>query len=262
MTSSFETVLIVGGTSGIGEAFARRLHALGKRVIVTGRRQERLALMQRELKGLEVRLMDVSDLTSLSDHVSELTKAFPAINTVLINAGIQKSFSFTDPSTCSNESIVNEITTNITAPMILTRLFTPHLLSLDKPASILLVSSGLAFLPIGYFPVYCATKAAVHSFAVSLRQQMKGTNVSVVEIVPPYVDTGLDAEHRERINQAAEGKGVPPMALGEYMDKTMAILEKGEVEELREVGVGSAEIRVSTWRGSFGKILEQMGIDA
>ncbi len=90
---------------------------------------------------------------------------------------------------------------------------------------------------------------------------MKGTNVNVVEIAPPYVDTGLDAEHRERVNEMGLG-GEPPMELGKYMDATMEKLEKGKAEELREVGVGFSDVGIQTWRGSFGKALGGMGIDA
>lgn len=175
-----------------------------------------------------------------------------------------KSFHFADPSTSSNDSIIEEITTNITAPMILTRLLLPHLISLKKPANILFTSSGLAFIPIGFCPVYCPTKAAIHSFCVALRQQLRptGSKVNVIEIAPPYVDTALDANFRGQVNEMMGDHASPPMPLQEYMDKTMAELEGSKVEELKEVATGFAQMGVDAWRGSLGKAMEGMGIDA
>ena len=208
--------------------------------------------------------MDVSAFSTLPEKVSEITKSFPDINTVFINAGIMKSFSFADPSTSSNEDIIEEVTTNLTAPLILARLFMPHLLSLKKPVNILMTSSGLAFVPIGYYPVYCPTKAAIHSFCVALRQQLKpiGAAVNVIEIAPPYVDTALDTAFRDRLNEAMGDHAQTPMPLEEYMDKTMATLEGSKASELREVATGFAEMGASIWRAAFGKVLAGMGIDA
>ena len=115
------------------------------------------------------------------------------------------------------------------------------------------------------YPVYCPTKAGIHSFCVALRQQLKpnpANNVSVIEIVPPYVDTALDAGFRKRVNEMLGESAQKPMPLQEYMDVTMKTLEEAEAKDLKEVAVGFAEKGVSTWRGSFGKVLEGMGIDA
>jgi short-subunit dehydrogenase involved in D-alanine esterification of teichoic acids len=175
------------------------------------------------------------------------------------------SFSFADPSTSSDTAIATEVTTNLTAPLILTRLLLPHLLALKKPASILFTSSGLGFVPIGFYPVYCPTKAAIHSFCVALRQQINpipGNQVSVIEIAPPYVDTALDAGFRGQVNEAMGEHKMAPMPLKEYMDITMATLEGAEAKDLKEVATGFADMGVSTWRGSFGKVLEGMGINA
>ena len=112
------------------------------------------------------------------------------------------------------------------------------------------------------YPVYCPTKAAIHSFCVTLRQQLKpiGSKVNVIEIAPPYVDTALDAGFRDQVNEAMGDHAPKPMSMQEYMDKTMATLEASKAEDLKEVATGFAEIGVNAWRGSLGKAMEGMGI--
>ena len=207
----------------------------------------------------------MTDLKTLPAKISEIITSFPTIDTVFINAGIMNSISFTDPATSSDTAIATEITTNLTAPLILTRLVLPHLFALKKPTSILFTSSGLGYVPIGFYPVYCPTKAAIHSFCVALRQQLNpvpGNQVSVIEIVPPYVDTALDAKFRDQVNEAMGDHRMEPMPLDEYMDKTMATLQGADAKDLKEVATGFADMGVSTWRASFGKVLEGMGINA
>lgn len=117
-----------------------------------------------------------------------------------------------------------------------------------------------------FYPVYGPTKAGIHRFCVALRQQLlhvPDNQVSVIEIVPPHVDTALDAGFRERINEMMGDHRVVPMPLEEYLDVTMGQLGGKNASRLKEVAPpGSAEMRVQTWRGSFGKVLEGMGIDA
>jgi short-subunit dehydrogenase involved in D-alanine esterification of teichoic acids len=218
--------------------------------------------------------MDASDIGSLPRHVDEILKAFPALDTVFLNAGIQTSFNFFDPSSSSDDMITNEVTINLTSPIILTRLFMPHLRSIAQstPANLFITTSGLAFISFGFYPVYCPTQAAKHSFAVALRQQIAfesaevQKNLAVVEIAPPYVDTALDANHRAHVNELRGGSDrlVPPMPLEEYLDKSMEGLmeldEKGRPK--KEVGVGIAQRGVDVWRGAFGPMLEGLGIDA
>jgi short-subunit dehydrogenase involved in D-alanine esterification of teichoic acids len=157
--------------------------------------------------------------------------------------------------------------------MILTQIFVPHLLSLasaGKQANLLLTSSSLAYFPMAFYPVYCSTKAALHSYIVILRQQLSFTpeatqkKFNVVEIVPPYTDTGLDSKHRAMVDQMQGGteKAFKPMPLTEYMEKVFESLnevdEEGKLK--KEVGVGFGQMGIDTWRGSFGKALEGMGL--
>ncbi|RFU25088.1 hypothetical protein B7463_g11253, partial [Scytalidium lignicola] len=250
MSQQFETILILGATSGIGEAFARRYHAQGKKVIAAGRRLNRLEALKAELKGLEI-------FQSLESNFNQLLKQFPTLDTVFMLSGVLSQFWFKDPSTSTNEDIINEVAVNTTAPILAARLLIPHLLSLNRPAAFLLITSGMAFIPIPLYPVYCPTKAAIHSFAITLRGQLEGTNVSVIELAPPYVDTALDAKSRGK-----DGNPMPPMPLDEFMDSAMKGLEETENgKPKKEVAVGFAETGVSTWRGAFGPILKNFGIE-
>ena len=187
--------------------------------------------------------MDNTDLASLPKHVAAITKSYPDLDTVWINSGIQRKWDIKDPSSSSDQWIADEVTTNITAPFILARLFTPHLLSLEKEANLMMTSSGLAFVPFQY-PVYCPTKAAIHSYMVVLRQQLKDTNVNVIELAPPYVSTDLDALHRsDNVNK--------PMPLDEYTESVFEILESNKATDLKEVAVGFAAMGAEAWRNSI-----------
>lgn len=247
------TILIIGGTSGIGSAFARRFHSMNKKVIITGRRQARLTELASSMPGLETYTMDNTDLSALPGHVDTLMSKYPSIDTVWVNGGLQEAWKIADASTSSDAKIINEISTNVTAPALLARHFIPHLLASEREATFMITSSGLAFVPLGMYPVYCPTKAFVHSFLVGLRQQLSGTNVNVIEIAPPRVATELDAAHK-----ATSDQGPPAMGLEEYTDKTFEILDGGKVGELKEVAVGFAKNGADAWRGSIGEILKNM----
>lgn len=258
------TILIIGGSGGIGASFAHRFHSMGKTVIVTGRNTTKLNELSSTLPGLKTYTMDMTDIASLPSHVSQLTKTYPNIDTIWINGGIQQTFQFSDTSTSSDSRIRNEIDTNVTAPMIIARHAIPFLLERSKtsktPTNFLITSSGLAFVPLGTYPVYCPTKAFIHHFLVGLRQQMNqlsGSNINIIEIVPPRVETDLDAAHKESTS-------MPAMPLEDFTSQMFEILD-GAADDgrgLKEVGVGFAEKGIKAWRGegSIGGILEGMGL--
>lgn len=204
--------------------------------------------------------MNTEDIATLPQQVADVLAAYPKIDTVIAMAGIQTSFNIKDPKASSPQSIQSEVTINVTAPMVLAQLMVPHLLSLKRPTTFVLVSSGLAFLPVPFFPVYCPTKAAVHSFAVALRAQLAGSSCRVVELAPPYVDTGLDAGHRAQIYEAQGGeeKAMKPMPLEAYLDTAMAGFKE---EDAKEIATGFSEMGASAWRKAFGPILQHQGID-
>lgn len=178
----------------------------------------------------------------------------------MVVAGKGTSFDFKDPTASSPNSINSEVTTNVTAPMVLAQLLIPRLLSLKRSAAFVFVSSGLAFVPYPLFPVYCPTKAAIHTFAVLLRAQLSGTNVRIVELVPPYVDTPHDAAYRDSFIKAQGGsdKAMKPMPLQDFMDEAMDGLKD---KSAKEVAVGSAVTRVSAWRDTFDPFFKKMHVD-
>ena len=191
---------------------------------------------------------------------------------MLINAGIQKSFSYFDPSSIATSEIEREIATNLTAPTLLVQAFAPHLLSLASkgtPVTLFITSSTLGFIPMGLWPNYSSTKAGVHALALVLRQQLGFTdeeakkNFNVVEIVPPYVDTGLDKEHRDATNAAQGEHAFPPMPLQEYINHFFNALEETNAEGnfKKEIGVSTGALAIQTWRDGFGKVYTQFGMD-
>lgn len=257
MSSTIKTILIIGATSGIGEAFARRFHSMGKKVIATGRRQANLTALARDCLGLETYTMDNSDLPAIAGHVKTLNTTYPDINAVWVNSGMQYSYSFKDDlSAYGDAEIIQEINVNSTAVTLLARHFILHLLALKTEALFMVTSSGIAFFPSDAYPVYSQTKAGVHHLCCVLRQQLADTNVAVVELVPPYVATELDDAHRE-----AAG-GMQPMGLEEYTEGSFKILDGTPARELKEVGVGMGEMAVQTWRGAFQPVLDQFGSKA
>lgn len=257
MSGNISKILILGATSGLGEAFAKHFHSQGKKVIAAGRRTERLNKLKSQLPGLETVQIDVEDLESLETNLNFIIKAHQDLDSVFVMAGKMEMLNFTDPSSVTSKGIISEATTNFIAPMIVARLMIPHLMSLERPTTFITVSSGLAFVPVPLWPVYNATKAGIHTFSVVLRTQCAGSNVNVIELVPPYVDTELDLHFRERLAKLQGKSGHPPMPLDEYMEKTTAILE---MEGNKEVAVGFAEVGVNTWRGAFGPVLDNFGI--
>ena len=189
MDLSGNTVLVTGGATGIGRAIAERFVRAGSDVIVCGRRADRLEEMAAVL-GVHIRVCDVARAEERVALVEWVTRAFPALNVVVNNAGIQRRVALAESEPW--EEVHREIATNLEAPIHLARLFIPHLGRQARPA-IINVSSGLAFAPLTNVPVYCATKAALHSFTLSLRHQLASTSIQVIEIIPPAVNTDLQA---------------------------------------------------------------------
>lgn len=265
--NSIKTILIIGATSGLGEQFARRLHAMGKKVIITGRRADRLSSLKTELSSdVETYQWDITDLESVSSRASAITAAHPDINSVFIMAGFGSFFSFLDPATSSDAKIIAECTTNVTAQMLLTRAFMPYLASKaakGHPASYLLMGSGMGFVPNGAFPVYVSTKAATHALAVALRQNVSKaqdervkSNLSIIEVVAPYVATDFDKEFRNP-------NGPPPMPLEGFMDDALSQLAASgeDGKPPKEVAVGTAQPRVKLWRDGVGQYMKQVGME-
>jgi len=183
------TILITGGTSGIGYELASQLLARGNTVIITGRDQAKLNETKKKLPDVYIFQSDVSDPKAVSALYKKLTVEFPNLNMLINNAGIMRKLNIHDEK-IDLEGITQEIEINLNGPIRMTKQFLPHLKN-QKNSAIVNVSSGLAFVPFAISPVYSATKAAIHSFSQSLRLQLKRTKIQVFELAPPGTETPL-----------------------------------------------------------------------
>jgi len=189
MNISNNTILITGGTSGIGLELATQLLALDNMVVITGRDPAKLDRIKRELPLLHVIQSDVSDPTAIASLYERVSREYPALNILINNAGVMRKINLQDKGS-DLENISREIETNLVGPVRMVKQFLP-LLKAQPRAAIVNVSSGLAFTPFPISPVYGATKAGLHSFTQSLRVQLKNTSVKVFELAPPSTQTPL-----------------------------------------------------------------------
>jgi uncharacterized oxidoreductase len=182
------TVLVTGGASGIGLAIAERFLAEGNDVIICGRREDKLLEARAKHGSLHVRVCDLADPMQRIELITWAFREFPKLDVLVNNAGIQQRLSLLDNREWAE--FHGELAVNLEAPVHLSTLFVSHLR--EKTESVILnVTSGLAFVPLAATPIYCATKAAMHSFTLSLRRQLAGTPIEVIEIAPPAVNTDL-----------------------------------------------------------------------
>ncbi len=188
MNLNLKTILITGGTSGIGYEIAKQLLQRGNTVIVTGRDQEKLDATKRSLPGVHTFNSDVSDTEAITKLHEKVLSQFPALDTLINNAGIMRNLDLNQGRDLND--ITREIEINLSGPVRMVQQFLPHLRT-RKGALIINVSSGLAFIPLPISPIYCATKAAIHAYTQSLRVQLEGTGVTVVELAPPGTETPL-----------------------------------------------------------------------
>ena len=212
MKMTGNTILMTGGGSGIGLALAEEFSKLGNKVIVAARSARKLELAAE--KGFQQLAVNMSARESIESLARTVVSRFPALNVVIHNAGIMKNENLRTTNTA--DIAVETIATNLTGPILLTTALLPHLLR-QADATIMTVSSGLAFVPLAMTPAYSATKAAIHSYTQSLRYQLKGTAIRVIELVPPYVQTELMGG-RQLHDPAA-------MPLGEFISEVMGILQ-------------------------------------
>ena len=217
MNLSNNTVLITGGASGIGLALAGRFQRAGSTVIVCGRRADKLAEAKAAHPGLTTRVADISTASGRRELAHWVAGEFPTLSVLVNNAGIQRRVRLADNEPW--EETHQELAANLEAPIHLARLFIPHLLAQPR-AAIMNVTSGLSFSPLAAVPIYCATKAALHSFTLSLRHQLNDTTIQVIEIIPPAVDTDLGGPglHTFGVN------------VNDFADDVMAKIAAGAVE--------------------------------
>jgi uncharacterized oxidoreductase len=222
MQMSGNTILITGGGSGIGRALAEAFHGLGNQVIIAGRRKQLLdetVAANPDMKSLPLDLENAEGIRSLA---TRLKQDYPALNAVIHNAGIMRLENLKAGEVGDAEAMV---ATNLLGPIRLTAALLPILLA-QPTATIMTVSSGLAFVPLAMTPTYCAAKAAIHSYTQSLRYQLKDTPVQVIELIPPYVQTELMGPRQANDPQA--------MPLAEFIAETMSILQSSpDATEIR-----------------------------
>ncbi len=243
MKMTGNTILITGGGSGIGRALAEAFHKLGNQVIISGRRQSALDEVTAANAGMASLPLDITDAASIQAFTERAISEFPSLNVLINNAGIMR---IEDVKLSPTSLAIAEetVTTNLLGTIRVSAAILPHLL--QQPQSALVtVSSGLAFVPMSAAPTYCATKAAIHSYSVSLRQQLRGTCVEVIELAPPYVQTELLGEH-----QLTDPNAMP---LADYISETMSLLSKGESEVIVD---RCKPLRFAAENGNMREMLE------
>jgi uncharacterized oxidoreductase len=240
------TILVTGGGSGIGRGLAESLHQLGNQIIISGRRPDVLANTTKANPGIVSLPLDVNDPEAIRAFAARVTAEYPSLNILINNAGIMKGENLRDlPSGLDDSEAV--ITTNLLGPIRLTAALLPHLQK-QTHAAIINVSSGLAFVPLPVTATYSATKAALHSYTISLRVQLAGTRVEVIEIIPPAVATELTPGRapNERM-----------MSLPDYIEQTMQILKTQPTPS--EVCVEHVKfLRFAEAQGNFDKALQML----
>jgi uncharacterized oxidoreductase len=217
-----KTVLITGGTSGIGFELARQLQQNGNTIIVTGRDQARLDIARRTLPDIHVFQSDVSEPDAIAALSDRVLARFPSLDMLVNNAGIMRNLDLNRDRDLTD--VTREIEINLSGPVRMIQQFLPHLKTRSN-ALIVNVSSGLAFVPLPASPVYSATKAALHSFTQSLRAQLAGSNVTVIELAPPGVETPLFRGEFEELMKGQKGMDVEVL-----VQRAIAGIEAGRLE--------------------------------
>ena len=236
------TVLVTGGATGIGYALASRFLERSNVVIICGRRANKLAEVQQLHPQIHTKVCDVADPGERQALAKWATENFASLNILVNNAGIQRRVDLDRPEE-DWDVTGSEIRINLDAPIHLAQLLGPHI-SRQSDSAIINVTSGLSFVPLANVPVYCATKAALHSFTMSLRWQMRESPIEVIEIIPPAVDTDLQAPglHKFGVN------------VDEFADHVFDELEAGNTE----IAYGTALASSQASRNELDSIYERM----
>ncbi|SEN08792.1 uncharacterized oxidoreductase [Sphingomonas gellani] len=248
MKQSGNTILMTGGGSGIGAAIAQRLHDQGNTVIVAGRRLDALDETIAEREGMFAVQLDVEDAEGTAAFARQVLADHPDLNVLVNNAGIMR-FESLDAARDLGDAETT-IATNLLGPIRLIDAFVDHLVQ-QPGAAIVNVTSGLAFVPLVAAPTYSATKAALHSYTLSLRSALKD-KVEVIELAPPGVQTELTPGQEDR-------PGYQPLA--EFVDEVMALFaEQPTPEEILVQRV--RPLRFAEASGDYQHTLEQLNASA
>lgn len=223
-----DIVFITGGGSGIGRGLASAFHVRGAKVIIAGRTRATLEAVVEQHPGMELEVLDVADAGSVVDCAARIADRHPRLSVVINNAGVQSLIDFTGELPISSDNIAREIDINLKGFIQVSNEFLT-LLKRQPRSRLVHIGSGLGFVPLVAAPIYSSTKAAVHSFSISLRRQLKGTSVKVIEIIPPVVETNLHRGQSRRPPNA--------MSLEAFVTAAMRGLDRGD----DEVAIGLAK---------------------
>jgi uncharacterized oxidoreductase len=240
------TILITGGGAGIGRGLAEALHAEGNQIIIAGRREDVLRETAAVNPGMRFAVLDVEDAEAIRTFAAKIVKDYPALNVLINNAGIMRAETLTaDPVELGDAEAM--IATNILGPIRLTAALLPHLRQ-QPEATIINVTSGLAFVPLALTPTYSATKAAMHSYSQSMRHQLRNTSVRVIELAPPAVATDLMPSSRSNPNA---------MSLEDYIRESMALLKADP--SAPEICVERVKrLREAEAKGTYAQVFAQL----
>jgi len=238
MKISNNKILITGGASGIGLGLTERFLKENNTVIIIGRREEVLNEVHEKHPAVITKVCDVASEDGRIELFNWIEENHPDLNVLVNNAGIQNWIGIADDN--FYEKAESEIAINITAPLHLTNLF----LNLKQLNTIMNVTSGLAFVPLSKVPVYCATKAFMRSFTLSLRHQLKATDTEVIEIIPPALNTDLG------------GKGIHDEhpAVSDFVESIFKQLQEGKVELTFGTSASRAEANNATIAEYFNRM--------
>lgn len=217
MNLSGNTVLITGGSSGIGRALAKRFIDLENEVLITGRDESRLESVRAEHPGIGIFTGDLTRQKSLDELVLLVKSNYPGLNILVNNAAVQYNYNFAGAESV-REKIAYEVAANLTAPIQLTALLLP-LLTQNRNSAVINMGSGLHMAPKKTASVYCATKSAIHSFSKTLRYQLEDTGTKVFEIIPALVDTPMTT-----------GRGHAKMSPEDLVNEFMCDFQKNRFE--------------------------------
>ncbi|MDG0821952.1 MAG: SDR family NAD(P)-dependent oxidoreductase [Staphylococcus equorum] len=239
------TILITGGASGIGLQFTKKFYENDNKIIICGRNTEKLKSIQEQFPEITTKKCDISSAEERLDLYHWVIQNYSDINVLVNNAGIQNRFDILKTNATTNwENLNTEIKSNFEATVQLSTLFSQYFSDKTTNSNIINVSSGLAFSPMAIAPIYSATKAAVHSFTVSLRHQLSNTNTSVYEVIPPAVNTDLGGEN-------IHTSGADPVDfINEIFD--------GLVQGNNEIGYGSSKKRLQMSKEALDDYAEEM----
>lgn len=217
------TLLVTGGTSGIGQELAKQLIEAGATVLVTGRSQEALNETKKKIPAVYTYISDVSKTTEIEKLLLDATRDFPQLNIIINNAGIMRLIDLQKAGS-DLEDINREIATNLTGTIQMVQCFLPHLKK-QQAAAIVNVSSVIAAMPLPAAPIYSAAKAGVHAYTRSLRMQLQGTSIKVFEVIPPSVGTNIQKNWGIQMDTSMD---MP-------VEKMAAIIIKGMLADTPEI---------------------------